>query len=140
MANIDDNLIVDKFDQKESEPMVDVRQPSVNKDSILNLINDDDLANYISRLLRNDISDKEEAGWTDKRLYDINAYEGNKKPANFPWINACNFPVPLTPTLIDTAHANIMASVFYDPENTVDVQGVGIEDIRKAPILAQLLN
>lgn len=103
-------------------------------------IDDDDLCNYIFNQLRNDTNDKEQSGWTNARIYDINAYEGNRQPTNFPWMNACNFAVPLTRALVDTAHANIMGSVFADPEHTTAVQGVGVEDARTAPILEQLLN
>ena len=110
------------------------------KQSVLDQIDMVDLAIYIQNKLRDDIRDREEFKWNEKRLYDINAYEGRKKPVNFPWKNASNFPVPLTPTLVDTAHANIIGSAFADDEKIVGVKGVAKEDIRTAPFLADLLN
>ena len=103
-------------------------------------IDQDELSSYILTTLRNDIRDREEWNWNEKREYDINAYEGRKKPVNFPWKNASNFPVPLTPTLVDTAHANTLASIFDDPESIVEVKGVGKEDVKNAPILSDVLN
>ena len=152
MANLEENTVPfgqrdvipnqpnEPINQSDSAMKIMIPRDNQKPKNELDEINDDDLSVYISNLLRNDISDKEEAGWTEKRIYDINAYEGNKLPTNFPWVNCCNFPQPLTPTLVDTAWANIMGSIFADPENTVDVQGVGVEDIRLAPILMQLLN
>lgn len=108
--------------------------------SIIEQIDMDDLSSYIMNTLRDDIRDREEFQWDEKRRYDLNAYEGQKKPTDFPWKNASNFPVPLTSTLVDTAHANIVGSIFADAEKIVGVKGVAKEDIRTAPFLADLLN
>jgi len=77
-------------------------------------LDESDLASYILELFRNDIEDKRQMSWVDKRNYDIKAYYGLKDAAlsQIPWPNASNFPVPLTPTILDTAHANIVSSIL----------------------------
>ena len=105
-------------------------------------IDEEDLRNRVLELFQNDIRDKEEFGWVEKRSYDIAAYYGLKNRAmmNWPWPNASAFPQPLTPTLIDTGHANILASMYSNVNKLVRVKGIGREDIRKAPILESLMN
>ena len=60
-------------------------------------LDESDLASYILELFRNDIEDKRQMSWVDKRNYDIKAYYGLKDAAlsQIPWPNASNFPVPL---------------------------------------------
>lgn len=103
-------------------------------------IDDDELAKRLGEMLRNDRRDKEDYGWVAKRQYDEEVYNCFRRPTNDPWPNASNYCVPLVRTLIDTAHANIMASIFADPNKTVDVRGQGQEDVRKEMPMESLLN
>lgn len=105
-------------------------------------IDETDLKNHILLLFRNDIADKREMGWIEKREYDIKSYYGlkDKRLANWPWKGACSTPLPLTPTLLDTAWANIQASIWSDPNGPVKVKGYGLEDIRTSKSLEILLN
>ena len=105
-------------------------------------LDESDLASYILELFRNDIEDKRQMSWVDKRNYDIKAYYGLKDAAlsQIPWPNASNFPVPLTPTILDTAHANIVSSIFDNPSGPVRVKGVSVEDKRVIKPLEELLN
>lgn len=127
----------DQVDPTMTDPTA---QPQSTQPDIISQIDIDELSTYILNKLRDDIRDREEFQWDNKQLYNINSYEGNKKSTDFPWPNASNFPVPLTPTLVDTAHANIIGSMFADPEKIVGVKGVAKEDIRTAPFLQDLLN
>ena len=107
----------------------------------LSEIDDNKLADHLLELLRNDRKDKEDFGWVAKQEYNEKAYNGYKpKNVTTPWKNAANYPVPLTRTLVDTAHSNVMGSIFADPENTVDVKGIGQEDVRKESSMESLLN
>lgn len=104
-------------------------------------IDDTDLSEHLMRLVRDDKRDKEDFGWVEKRQYDERAYYGHKpKVVTTPWKNAANYHVHLTRTLVDTAHANIMGSIFANPEDTVDVRGIGPEDVRKESSLESLMN
>ena len=58
----------------------------------------------------------------------------------WPWEGASAFPVPLTPTLTDTAYANIHASKWSNDKGPVKVRGVGVEDIRTSKLLEDWLN
>lgn len=103
-------------------------------------IDDEALASFLANCIKNDRRDKEDYGWVKKRQYDEQIYNCYRTPTNDPWPNASNYCVPLVRTLIDTAHANIMSSIFANPEQTVDVRGQGQEDIRKEAPLESLLN
>src|SRR3990167_2355108 len=105
-------------------------------------IDKQEISNYIITLFRNDIKDKEEFGWIQKRKYDIESYYMIKNEAlrHTPWEGASNSRVPLTPTLADTAHANIKASMVSSSGLIAKVKGVGPEDVRKAPILQDYMN
>ena len=59
---------------------------------------------------------------------------------NRPWPGASAFPVPITPTILDTIWANIVASQRADDGSWCKVKGVGEEDIRKAIPLNSLMN
>src|SRR3990167_8282085 len=107
----------------------------------LSEIDDNDLSSYVMEKLKNDRASKEDFGWVARQEYNEKAYNGYKpKNVTIPWKNAANYPVPLTRTLLDTAHANCMGSIFDDPENTVDVTGIGHEEISKESALESLLN
>lgn len=105
-------------------------------------IDKDDLANCIITDLKNDIADKEDYGWLDKRAYDIKAYYGLKDEAmmNWPHPNASAFPQPLTPTLLDTGHSNTLASMYSNSDKLVRVKGIGVEDIRRASMVEGVMN
>ena len=106
-------------------------------------IDEKDLAQYITNgCFQNSIKDKEEFGWIAKRQYDLESYYMIKQEAlrHFPWEGASNSRVPLTPTLLDTAHANVKGSIWSDSGDPIKVTGIGVEDIRKASILNQYMN
>ncbi len=91
---------------------------------------------------KNDIRDKEDFGWLFKRQYDIRAYYGVKNAAmqNWPYPGASAYPVPITPTLLDTGWANLRASMEGENGELIRVGGVGREDQRRAKILQSLMN
>lgn len=103
---------------------------------------EDDLSSYIMQRFQDDITDKEEFGWLDKRAYDVKAYYGLKDAylSQWPWPNSSNFPQTLTPTLVDTAQSNIKASMWGSNNQVVKARGVGVEDIRTAPLLESIFN
>lgn len=103
-------------------------------------LDEQELVTYILNKVTDDLSDRDEFGFNSKLVYDINAYEGKKRPTTFPWINASNFPVPLTPTLLDTAQANIVGSMFANPNQIVSIKPIGIEDKQNSKYVESLLN
>ena len=109
------------------------QEPQLDTDDILQCVMDD---------FSNDCKDKTEYGWVSKREYDLKAYYMVKDYAMQmrPWPGASAYPVPITPTLLDTGKANLMASKQSDDGRWVTVNGVGEEDIRKAVPLESLLN
>lgn len=110
-------------------------------DDPLSEIDDDDLASWLMERYKNCRKDKEDFGWTAKMEYAEKAYNGYvSRNVMSPWKNAANYHVHLTRTLVDTAHANALGSIFADPENTVDVRGIGPEDVRKESALESLIN
>lgn len=114
--------------------------PTPENLQLLAEIDRDKLGTLIVNLLRDDIRDREAFSWNLMREYDIRAYEGLKGKATEPWFNASNFPVPLTPTLLDTGHAHVVQSIWSDPNKVVRVRGIGPEDERTAGSLESLLN
>ena len=102
----------------------------------------DDLKNCILENFRNDIRDKEDMDWISIRSWDIESYYLIKDLTfqNWPWKNAYNQRQPLTPALVDTGVANVKGSLTSVADKIVSVKGVGVEDMRKAPILESLLN
>jgi len=119
---------------------MDVIPPQDRND--ITTIDEQALVSYLIQQFQSTIKDKEEFGWIAKRKHDIDAYYQIKQEAlrHWPWEGASNSRVPMTPTLLDTAHANIKASIWSDAGDPVKVWGVGVEDIRKAPILENYLN
>lgn len=105
-------------------------------------IDESHLSGYIMEQLQNDISDKEDNGWREKREWDIKSYYELKNEAmkHWPWEGASAHPVPLTPTMVDTAHAITKASIWSAVDSPVRVKGVGVEDERTAMYLESLLN
>ena len=107
-----------------------------------NNLDEDDIRQCVLWDFQSSVKDKEDAGWIEKREYDLKSYYGIKDAAMMrrPWPGASAYPVPITPTLLDTAHANIKASIKSDDDRWCRVTGVGEEDIRKAVPLESLLN
>jgi len=114
-------------------PTDEMMAPQIDEDDVLRCVQND---------FANSVKDKEEWGWIDKRTYDITAYYGIKDAAlsQKPWPGASNYPVPITPTLLDTGWANLKASQRSADGKIVRVTGIGEEDIRKAVPLEALLN
>lgn len=115
-------------------------QAQAQQVSVIDQIDKDELSKHILDLLRTDIRDREDFGWTLMREYDQLSYEGYKRKATEPWHNASNFAVCLTPTLVDTAHANIVGGIFADPERVINARGVGPEDVRTEKHVETLMN
>ena len=107
-----------------------------------NTLDADDIRRCVQEDFSNDCKDKEEQGWTEKREWDIRAYYQVKDFAmmNRPWPGASAYPVPITPTLLDTGKANLMASKQAADGRWMTCTGVGEEDIRKAVPLDSLMN
>ena len=105
-------------------------------------LDEEDIANCVMEDFINDVKDKEEFGWLEKQEYAYRAYYGIKDVAmmNRPWPGASAFPVPITPTILDTIWANIIASMKAEDGTWCRVTGVGEEDIRKAVPLNSLMN
>ena len=108
----------------------------------LTSIDEDDLRGYLLDIFKNDIADKQQDNFMEKKAYDVTSYYGlkNKALMEWPWEGASAFPVPLTPTLTDTAYANIHASKWSNDKGPVKVRGVGVEDIRTSKLLEDWLN
>jgi len=115
--------------------------PPVDRNDVTNL-DEDALRKYIYSEFSNCISDKQDYGWTDKKDYAIRAYYQVKEEAmkHWPHENASAFRPPLTPTLLDTAWANVQSGLFADPKNPLAGEGVGVEDLRPEGILLKYLN
>jgi len=128
--------------QVENVPEInpDVLEPEQEQPDKLSLINKDDLSKYIIEKLREDIRSREDFGWTVMRKYDELSYAGFKQKATEPWYDSSNFSVGLTPTLVDTAHANVVGSMFADKFKIASVRGVGPEDIKNAKNVSSVLN
>lgn len=126
-------------DLKEKSPS-DILPPN-DRGDITNL-DEDHLRRYIYSAFLNCITDKQDYGWVEKKKYAIESYYGKKNEAmkHWPFENASAFPVPLTPTILDTAWANVQSGLFADRENPIGIEGVGVEDIRPAGKLLKFLN
>lgn len=105
-------------------------------------IDENYLSAHILENFKNDIADKNESKVLDNILYEQNSYYGKKNESlkHFPWEGASAFPVPLTPTLVDTAHSNLMAGIWEGTDGPAKIKGTGIEDIRTSRALEGLLN
>lgn len=113
----------------------------VDRNDVTNL-DENHLKNYIIELFQNDRKDKEEQNWVEQQEYNVASYYGLKNEAlkKRPWKNASAYPVPLTPTLVDTAWANTNVSMMPDDDKIINAKGIGKEDIRLAPILSQIMS
>lgn len=115
--------------------------PPVDRGDVTNL-DEDHLRSYILSAFRNMIADKQDYGWLQKKDYALKSYYGEKNEAmkNWPWKGASAFPVPLTPTITDTAWANVQASIWSNPNGPILVPGIGDEDVRTAKFLERFQN
>ena len=114
--------------------------PPVDRGDVTNL-DEDHLRRYLASAMMNCLADKQDYGWLEKKNYSRRAYYGLKNEAmkHWPYEGSSNFPVPMTPTLVDTAWANIQAGLWAK-ENPVLIPGIGDEDIRPANILLKFMN
>jgi hypothetical protein len=121
-----------------SEPK-DTRPPMEHIDPDLD---EERLGNHLCALLKKDYTDRDASGWVDRRAYDLKAYYGLKDAwlSSWPWPNSSNYPVPITPVLLDTGHSATYQSMFNDMMKTVDVKGIGREDLTNAKKVGSLLN
>jgi len=105
-------------------------------------VDEEDLGKYLVTQLKNDVADKEGMGWQEKREYDIKAYDGIKDMwlSTYPWPNASNYPVPITPIQVDTGVAVLDERMWRDKNRACVVAGVGDEDIRNAKSLESILS
>ena len=87
--------------------------PDVDRNDLTNL-DEDHLRKYIVSAFQNMITDRQDYGWLEKKEHAIKSYYGKKNEAlrHIPHENASNFPFPLTPTILDTAWANIQTGLF----------------------------
>lgn len=129
----------DNFPPEKDKPIGDSIPDRKTPDSD---IPDDELTEVVMADLMNDIQDKEDFGWQEKREYDLKAYYGIKDEflKNYPYPNASAYPVPITPVLLDTGKAMIGDLKWRNPDKCVVVSPVGAEDIKKVKHLEALLN
>lgn len=112
-----------------------------DRNDVTNL-DEDHLQRYILSAFNNMIADKQDHGWLDKKNYARRAYYGLKNEAmkHWPWEGASAFPIPMTPTLVDTAVANIHSGIFADPKGPIRIKGIQDEDLRPGKILERYMN
>src|SRR3990167_8206068 len=105
-------------------------------------IPDEELTNYIQKVYGNDIVDKEEMGWSEKREYDIRAYHGVKDEFMMmnPWPNASAHPVAITPVQLDTGLSMIQDLKWRNERKVLTVSPVSDEDAKNSKLLEWLLN
>jgi hypothetical protein len=105
-------------------------------------IPDDELTEHIMANFKNEILDKEDMGWKDKREYDRKAYYEVKDEfaAQYPYPNASNFPVCITSVLLDTGCALINDLVWRNSSKVVTVSPQGDENPKKSKNLEWLMN
>lgn len=104
-------------------------------------LDEDHLRSWLFETFDNDIRDKEDYGWAEKRIYDIDSYYGLKNEAltEFPWKGASAFRVPMTPTFVDTIVANVNEDILGSDLENLKVSGVGQEDKRTSLILSSYM-
>jgi len=144
MANLLDSktglTLSDTSPDLEKQGRVDVIPP-VDRDDLTGL-NEDHLKSYIYAEFRDILQRRFDYGWVESKVYSIKSYYGIKNEAMKHWPHemASAFPVPLTPTLLDTAWANIQAGLFINSKKPVTIEGVGDEDIRPAAMVSKFQN
>jgi hypothetical protein len=131
------------FGMSPTNPVPQMDRPTdIPQGEAPNNLDEDDIMKCVQEDFANDVKDKEDYGWLDKREKDLQHYYMVKDYAmtRRPWPGASAYPVPITPTLLDTGKANLMASKMSDDGRWMTCEGVGEEDIRKAAPLESLLN
>lgn len=105
-------------------------------------LDEEHLKSYIFSAFRDIVARRYDYGWIEKKNYALRAYYGVKNEAmkHWPHENASAFPVPLTPTLMDTAWANIQSGLFLNSKKPIEIEGVGDEDVRPAGVLMKFHN
>ena len=136
----DRGLILNTENQDLRDQPSDILPPRDRGDNYS--IDRDFLQTELLQTFQDDIADKNQMGFLDIQDYGMRAYYGlkNKALMNWPWKGASAFPVPLTPTMVDTIVANIHASKWNNPMGPIKVGGVGEEDIRTSKNLAAVMN
>ena len=105
-------------------------------------LDEDHLRAYIFSEFRDIVQKRFDYGWIDSKNYALRSYYGVKNEAmkHWPHENASAFPVPLTPTLVDTAWANVQSGLFADAKKPIMIEGVGDEDVRPAAVMLKFQN
>jgi len=105
-------------------------------------LDEDHLRSYIFSEFRDIVQKRFDYGWIDSKNYALRSYYGVKNEAmkHWPHENASAFPVPLTPTLVDTAWANVQSGLFADAKKPIMIEGVGDEDVRPAAVMLKFQN
>lgn len=139
IANERNLILSTEIPELQTKPS-DIVPPDDRED--ITTIDEQELASSLLTAFENDIRDKEEFGWAEKRKYDVESYYGlkNEALANWPYKGASSYRAALIPTLVDTAAANVKASIWDDSGNSVKVSPQGTEDERTAPLLESYLN
>ena len=102
----------------------------------------DVLSEYLQKITKQDIADRDSWGFIDKQTYNEKSYYGIKDEffSNWPWPRASNFIEPITPTLVDVGITQMQSALFRNPMNTVNVEGVSKEDKLYAPLVQHVMN
>lgn len=120
---------------------VDQTQP-VNVDDVD--IPDEELTEYLTSSLKNEMLDKEELGLADKIAYDKEAYYEihNEFAKHYPYEGASSWPESLTSSLLDTAHPMIDDLIWRGLARgkVVTVTPTEDGDYKKAANVEHLLN
>lgn len=105
-------------------------------------LDEDRLSNYLLNSMKNDIMDRDQMNWTEKREYDLRAYHGIKDEylSHVPWEGASNSPEHITTVLIDTGQSAVMGSIANDVMNMCKVTGIGKEDIKNSKKVESIMN
>ena len=105
-------------------------------------IPDEELTEFINANFRNELIDREDMGWSDKRAYDKKAYYEIKDEyfSTLPFKNSSNFPLCITSVQLDTGLSLINDLVWRNPQKVVTVSPNGDENPKKAKNVEYLLN
>ena len=123
------------LEQKKPNDIIPKNQPEPSLDK-------DKLSEYLMRVTKNDINDRETYGFSERMAYNEKAYNGIKDEfmQNWPHPRASAYPVPMSPVLEDVGASQIQNAMFRNPEKTVTVRGWGKEDKPYAPLVAHIHN
>lgn len=128
-------------EEREKDNLNDKQEPTNQEGGpILSMINPDELRIYVLKLLQSDIRDRDTFQWAEKLRYSDLAYNAHRDETDDPWPGAAHYSSPLTRTLVDTAHANVIGGIFANREQVTKVNGIGDEDVKNAKNLSSLIN